>query len=94
MLLALCEPLLLYAGEDARPASQIEIAERLGVSAEYVRQTLAALRDRLSSLHGVPRLRAGDGVLPRAFTDSLADWAIRTGVASRETLAELDRPDR
>ncbi|MGH3567527.1 MAG: hypothetical protein ACRDRH_16130 [Pseudonocardia sp.] len=73
MLAALCEPLLRYAGEDARAATNAEIADRLSLKAEYVRRSLSDLRDRLSTAHGMPRLRPeDDGALGRGFGDLLA----------------------
>jgi hypothetical protein len=98
MLAALCEPLLRFAGDQARAATYAEIARRLQLgSAEYVRRVLGDLRDRLSTADGVPRLQA-DGTNPgRGHADALADWAVRTGIVDvldLDLLTHLDKEAR
>lgn len=95
MLAALCEPLLRYAGEQARPASYSEIAHRLQLgSAEYVRRVLGELRDRLSTADGVPRLQTDGMNNGRGQLDALADWAVRSSTVTPDDLDQLDQPER
>ena len=48
LLAALCEPLLILAGEEAKPASYREIGIRTGLKSGSVRNCLDALRHRLT----------------------------------------------
>jgi len=89
MLVALCEPMLTLAGEDARPATYAAIGKRLHVGAEYVRRCLGELRERLANEDGMPRLRgdhAGDG---SDYREALATWALDSGTVTSASLALL-----
>jgi hypothetical protein len=90
MLTALCEPVLLFAGDEARPATYAAIGKRLKVGPEYVRRCLGDLRERLATEGGVPRLRderAADGA---DYREELAVWALDSGTVTTASLDLLD----
>jgi len=93
-LAALCERILTGIG--ATPAAYREIAERCGVAPQTVRNSLDALRHKLSAEQGIPGLvHAGaiDGEGPGAvsFLSALAAWAVHSGTINRDDLEDLDR---
>lgn len=89
LLAALCEPVLLLAG--SRPASYREIAERLGgTTPASVRTGLDRLRNRLSDVDGIPRLRADDEASdPQGYLQALAHWAIDTGEMDARVVGQM-----
>ena len=90
LLAALCEPLLLYAGSAAVPATYREIGTRLNLSTAYVRNRLDAIRARLSD-QGVPGLRGNDhdDRSKNSYSAELARWAVRTGTVNSDIIRQL-----
>jgi hypothetical protein len=88
ILACLCAPLLTGAGPDARPASYTQIGQALGLSPNYVRNVLKALREALAG-HGLPDLvggtpeRAGDD-----FRLPLARWAVESGLVTSDDVPD------
>jgi hypothetical protein len=74
----LCRPLLTESGAAARPATYAEIGERLGLSPQYVRNVLKAIRESLTG-YGIPGLVAADQNPNDDFRLSLARWALWNG---------------
>lgn len=88
MLAALCEPRLLNAGEEARPATYGEVAERLGTTTSSVKGCLDNLRHRLSDEDGIPGLRTEEdkGRDAANYLVPLVEWAVDTGAVSLDEL--------
>lgn len=91
ILVELCRPLLTRSGVDARPATDREIGERLGLVPFYVRNVIQSVRRDLVS-YGVPDIqpgppnRANSG--PRDHLRwQLARWATRNDVV---TVGDVD----
>lgn len=84
ILACLCAPLLTEPGPDTRPASYVQIGRTLGLSPNYVRNVLKAVRETLAG-HGLPDLvggapeRAGDD-----FRLPLARWAVESGLVTAD----------
>jgi hypothetical protein len=90
ILRALCAPLLSESGPKAVPATYAQIAQRLGLQPQYVRNVVKALRETLSG-HGVPGLvRQEDDATHDDFRWALARWAVRSGWV---TVGDLDGDD-
>ncbi|MEU9396333.1 hypothetical protein AB0D86_40840 [Streptomyces sp. NPDC048324] len=92
LLAALCEPLLLLAGEEAAAATYRQIADRVGGTPASVRTCLDALRNRLTDDDGIPGLRSDDppgGTRADAFGPALAQWALTSGTVTIEDLRLL-----
>lgn len=99
MLSALCEPLLIFAGPAAVPATYRQIALRLDVTGASVKNCLALLRARLSDEDGIPGLRANEeddenegDESPSSYLAALAAWAVHAQVITVSDLAILDPP--
>jgi hypothetical protein len=93
LLAALCEPLLLYAGPQAVPATYQQAAKRAGVVKQTVRNALDKLRERLTS-EGIPGLgREGDDdAVPGAdYRAALARWAVESLTITSDDLRLLPR---
>lgn len=93
LLAALCEPLLIFAGSAAVPATYEMIARRTGGKRDAVRNTLDNLRARLS-MEGIPGLRhVDDDEVPRAdYRAALARWALDSGTITVADLKLLAPP--
>jgi hypothetical protein len=94
LLAALCEPMLILAGPEARPANYREVAKRVGSTAAAVRTCLDELRMRLSDVDGIPGLRGAsdEGAHPegaQSYLPALALWAVHSGVITRDSLDVL-----
>ncbi|MER7181491.1 hypothetical protein ABT404_18740 [Streptomyces hyaluromycini] len=92
LLAALCEPLLLLAGEEAAAATYRQIADRVGGTPASVRTCLDALRSRLTDADGIPGLRNDDasaGARADAFGPALAQWALSSGTVTTGHLSLL-----
>jgi hypothetical protein len=90
LLAALCEPLLIFAGDDAVPATYREIAARVHRSSAGVRTCLDGLRRKLTERDGIPGLRGAEGEHDAAdFRGALARWALNSGTIRRADLALL-----
>jgi hypothetical protein len=85
ILTALAEPLLTERGDDARPASYAQGAERTFLSRSRVENCVADLVRRFSAA-GIPNLEG-----PEA-KDNLCRYAVRSGSITRADLALLDPP--
>jgi hypothetical protein len=91
LLAALCEPLLIFAGPDAVPATYAEIAQRTGGTKHAVRNTLYNLRDRLSTVDGIPGLRQEGDYDDREgdYRLALARWALASKTTTEADLSLL-----
>jgi len=92
LLAALCEPLLILAGDAAVPATYREIGERTGLKPGSVRNCLDALRQRLSDEDGIPGLRGDENGERGDYRAPLARWVLYSGTVGPAQLALLDRP--
>jgi hypothetical protein len=94
-LAALCERSLTGCG--ARPpATYREIAQRCGVATNTVRNSLDALRQKLSVEDGIPGLvhadaRGGEAPGSVSFLSALEAWAVHSGNVTIDDLEGLDR---
>ena len=82
ILTALCEPLLIARGDEARPASYAQAAERLFLSRSRVENRIADLVKKYASA-GVPGLEG-----PEA-KDNLCRYAVRSGSISADDLEHI-----
>ena len=82
ILTALCEPLLTARGDQARPASYAQAAERLFLSRSRVENCIADLVKKYASA-GVPGLEG-----PEA-KDNLCRYAVRSGSISQADLEHI-----
>jgi hypothetical protein len=94
-LAALCEPILTCSGVRA-PATYRDIAQRCGVAPKTIRNSLDALRQKLSMEDGIPgliHLGASAGNVPGTvnFLSALAAWAVHSGNVTTRDLEALDR---
>jgi hypothetical protein len=94
-LAALCEPVLTRIGASAVGATYARIAERCGVSSSTVRNSLGALRQKLSAEYGIPGLAHdgrpdADGPGGVSFLAPLAAWATASGNITSDDLESLD----
>lgn len=86
----MCEPMLTRNGAYARPLSTSELARRLNLRPDYVRNLIKDVRYRLADA-GVSGLISPDGAAT-GRTDlrlALARWAIEWGAVTTQDLAEL-----
>jgi hypothetical protein len=93
-LAALCEPILTSIGASAA-STYARIAERCGVAPSTVRNSLDALRQKLSAEYGIPglmhvRSSATDDPGAVSFLATLAAWAIASGNVTPDDLESLD----
>lgn len=82
ILTALCEPLLIARGDQARPASYAQAAERLYLSRSRVENCIADLVKKYASA-GVPGLEG-----PEA-KDNLCRYAVRSGSIGQTDLQHI-----
>lgn len=87
VLTALCAPMLTRSGPGAVPASCRQIADRLGLKQNYVRNVLKAVRESLSG-YGIPGLIAADEA-GDDFRWALARCALRNGWVGERDVAGL-----
>lgn len=89
VLAALCAPLLTSSGPHAAPATYAQVADRLDLRPQYVRNVIRTLREKLSG-HGVPGLVAEHGEAPSDdYRWALARWAIRNRWITMDDVAAL-----
>jgi hypothetical protein len=88
----LCEPLLIFAGPGAVPATYGEIAQRTGGTKDAVRSTLYNLRNRLAGRDGIPGLRqeADSDDREGDYRGALAHWALASKTITADDLRLLD----
>jgi hypothetical protein len=91
ILAALCEPLLIFAGAAAVPATYSEIAQRTDGTKAAVRNTLDNLRSRLTDRDGIPGLRheSDPGVPGSDYRAALARWALESRTITADDLRLL-----
>jgi hypothetical protein len=87
VLTALCAPMLTWSGPRAVPATCRQIADRLGLQPNYVRNVLKAIRETLSG-YGIPGLIAGEEA-GDDFRWALARCALRNGWVGERDVAGL-----
>lgn len=91
LLAALCEPILILAGDQAVPATYRQIAERVGQRPQSVRVCLDQLRLRLTEEDGIPGLRGtGEQTEAADYRGPLARWALSSGIVTTADLRLLN----
>lgn len=93
LLTALCEPILILAGDDAVAATYQQIAVRVGQRKDSVRACLDQLRVRLTDVDGIPGLRSTEDQEKADYRGSLARWALESRTVTTAHLRLLETFD-